>query len=135
MSVITNMPALNPDCQSISSANFHFTWAKKKASEHRMCTTKTWVSKFLLSTFKSLLQSRLTLRQLYLECVNPGELDVASVESRQETWDDETWSIPTQHDSLKQDCSHVSSDLRIDRGKMAFFVLTKSFLICYECIS
>lgn len=46
---------------------------------------QTCGSVFLRSTFKSPLQPRRTLRQLYLERVNPGELEAASVESQLET--------------------------------------------------
>lgn len=55
-----------------------------KASEHSKCLLKE-VSVFLRTSFKSLQQSCLTLRQLYLERVNPGEMDVQSVESQPET--------------------------------------------------
>lgn len=69
------------------STILHFTVAKKISSVNQRwftekplggCDSQQYVS-------DSPLQSRLTLRQLYLECVNPGELNVVSAEIQQET--------------------------------------------------
>lgn len=86
-------PPFNPDCQFVQQSCI---WQRPRSLRtQKMFTKKTWVSVFLRSSFKSPLQSRLTLRLLYLERVNPGEMDVESVKIQQETWEDETWSTTT----------------------------------------
>lgn len=102
--------------QSKSSTIFNFTEAKRElqSTGNASFKSKSWVSVF--QSFKSLLLFCLTLRQLNLERVNPGELGITNAESQHETWEDETWTTTTTRPP-QQHYGHVSSDSNTDKSQ------------------